>query len=627
MSVPKEFAEALTEADSRGVLPEEHKAAYDELVSRGAIEGPRQVPLFEAARESGFLKGYMDQAAGISQLAARLAPDSRSPEMVLEGIPTTARRMDDFISREEVEYEKGRKERGEDGIDWARMGGGLVNPVSVGTMRMGAAATVPKRIMAGGAYGAATGASMPVTTGEEGYGMTKVAQGAIGGTLGVIVPTAVEAVKGAWNLKRYLTRPFSDSGRMQDLQEMYIKLAGESKDAILTALDDAKTYVRGNKPTSGQAIAEYNLNKGVNIGGSIARLEKDLTRKSSTGDPLKTVRDKQVLRRADAIAGAIDSTDEGLVNAENLRRAMTTPLYEAVKSSNKSVQTGPVVKKVQEILSENSKQDNITIPLRNILKKLYNITDDGPQLDRNPGSLYSLSKQIRDMMNKKSPDGQNEFDVMALSQIKKLLDKQIGSADKNYAEAQKLFKEYSLPINQIKTIRNLSGALKNAVEDEAPTKFLNAIENAPRTLKKSTGFARYDKLDDVLNEEQMKIVNNVKNELLRQSKAKKLAAETEASYSFLKEGIEPQLPNMLSRPALIANAILRTIGKDMGPKYEKLAVNLQENPELLAELMRRGANDTERKMAHELMTIMASTVPIRTLSLEAQVSQQEQPTQ
>lgn len=627
MSVPNEVMQAFTEAKNRGILTPEQDAAYEELVKRGVAEEPQGIPLFQSARESGFLKGYLDQAAGIAQLVSRLAPDSRPPEIVLdkalsEKIPPTAKRIDDFISREEVEYQKARKERGEEGIDWARLGGGIVNPVSLGTMRLSTAATIPKRILAGGGYGAATAMSMPVSDKDANFALTKAAQAGIGGTIGMAVPSAAEAVKGAWNLKRYLTRPFSDAGRMKDLQDMYIKLAGEAKDDLIQALNNTKTYVFGNKPTSGQSIAGFSLKEGVNVGGSIVRLEQDLAKKSATGDPLKTVLDKQVQRRASALASAIDASDQGLKNAENLRTAITRPLYDSVKTSSRMVKTEPVVARIQSLIKENSKQDSIAVPLRKLLRSIYTTTDQGPKLERNPGTLYSMSKNIRDMMNKKTPGGQNEYDVMALSQIKKLLDKQIASAEPNYKEAQKLFKEYSEPINQIKVMRTLGGALKSAVEKERPTPFLNAIKDAPKTLKKSTGFARYEKLEDVLNKDQIRIVDNVKKELLRQSKAKEMAAGTESTYGFLKEGIEPQLPNMLSRPALLTNAVLRTIGKDMGPKYEKLAVKLQENPELLAELMRRGTDDTERKLAYELLTTLAATAPIRTLATEAQVSTQ-----
>lgn len=562
-------------------------------------------PVINSARNNGFLKGYMDQASGIAQILSRLSPDSRTPEMVLSGMPSASESIDSAISNEEEAYS------GPDGIDWARMAGNLFNPVGL----IGGAAAIPKgvvtKIAAGSALGAAEGGAMPVS-GEGDFATKKGYQVSTGAAIGGMVPSAVASVRGAWDLKKYLTRPFSESGRLKDLQELFVGLAGESRDRLVSLLDNAKTYNASSKPTAGQAIAEGSLLHGDDVGGAIVRLEKDLSRKGVTGDKLKSIYAGQERARKGAIDGVIDSTDEGLNAAKAFREAETVPLYDAVKASNAKVRTEHVVATINRIIKENKNQDNITAPLNDILTKLH--VDDA--LDTNPGNLYSLSKHIKGLIARKTPGGQNEFDVSALSVVKKKLDDSIGRAEPLYKEVQGRYKELSRPINQIQVIRELGDALKNSAEQESATPFLNAIKNSPRTIKKSTGFPRYEKLDQVLNGEQIRIVNNTKKELVRQAKANKMSAHTEGVFNELKEGIEPNLPNLLSRPALIANAVLKRIGKDMGPAYERLASDIVSDPKKLADILRKPKTSRQRKMVAELLERQAAMIPARDLSLE-----------
>ena len=619
MSAPNELINALEKANNSGALNKDQQRAYEELKRRNLNDRPR-VPLFEAAKNNPFLMGYMDQAAGISQIAARMAPDSRSPEIILDeemskDIPASAERIDKFIKEQEKGYQRTRKD---DGIDWARLAGNVFNPISLGTLPAGTAVTVPGKIAAGGGYGAFSGATMPVTQEGADFGASKATQAGVGIAIGLAVPSAVETIKGGINLLSFLKRPFNEAGKLKDLQEMYSRLAGDAKDELIEALDNAKTYTFGNKPTSAQAIAEYSAKHNMTKGAAIARLEKDLSRKPTTGDPLKTVFENQSLRRQEAMSRLIDSSDMGLATAEQLRKTATAPLYDQVRASTKKVKTGETIKLIKNLINENPKQTNITRPLKNILKDMYIQGPDFVTLERSPRALYSLSKEIKRLMNTKTPGGQKEFDVMALSQVKKSLDKSIENAEPAYKAAQKEFKKMSEPINQIKVIRHLGGALEDALQKERARPFLNALRDAPKTLKKSTGFPRYKKLNDILNKNQIKVLDDIKAELIRQEKTAQMASGTESVYGILKEGIEPELPNMLSRPALIANAILRKIGKDMGPEYEKIAVQIQEHPEYLASLLRKSTKDSERKMAYELLQVMAATAPIKELSRYAQ---------
>ena len=651
MSTPRERLEELRnqQGDIEGI--DTPRQRLDKLrVSQGDSDGagqgdmPSNNPVFEEARKNGFLKGYLDQAAGVAQVLEKFKqPDIERKKREVQGFGNPeVFDMDEFIAREETIYQRGRKEAGLTGFDWARLAGNIVSPVSIATakgMPLKSTAGFLSKAAASGTTGAVAGLAQPVLSTDGDFKSQKALQGSLGLGVGVIAQPVISAMKGTWDFSKYIGRPFSESGRMKDVAELYVKLAGQSKDKLIKALNSANTLIPSNKPTVGQAIAQGNLKmrnaahltaeemiEGVksgrfvdeglpeNFGGAIVKLEKELAKRGTTGDELKTVLTQQAARRSSALKNIVSSSDEALKSAIQKRTAETAPLYKAVETSNKLVRTGDVLKKVRVTIERNINEDAVTIPLRKILGKLKQ--DD--LLETNPQNLYSLSKDIKRMIESKTPGGSNEFNVKVLSEVKQSLDKQIGKAEPAFAKAQHLFKQHSKPINQIMVSREFGNALENSLKEERALPFVNAMDNAVKTLKKSTGFARYKKLDDVMTPKQVAVLKKIKEELIRDEKSKKLATGVGTQIKQLSEGIEISLPNMLSRPVMFTNAVLRQISKDMSPAYERLAIKIQKDPKLLAEILRKSEKSKERQMIVELLTRYSAMLPAQELSRDEQ---------
>jgi len=589
---------------------------------------PSNIPTFNLARTSGLTKGYFDQASGIAQIAERFktGPDSRKVALMrsaITGSPKAADikipSVDEYIQKEEKEYQLARKESGDTGIDWSRMAGNIVNPVSIGTMAIlpAAGATLPAKIGTSALAGSAALGSHPVTEDVDNFGRAKATQLVSGGLIGGVVPPAMVPLKGAFDVVKYLARPFNKAGQLADLKKVYLGLAGDARTKIIHSLENATTHIKGSKPTSGQAIAEGAMKLGddglpQNFGGSIAKLEQGLAKKMVTGDALKTVYGKQAARRSNAISNLVDSGDDALVNALSARTNATKPFYDIVEKSTKSVNPSKVLAAIEKHLIINKNQTSVTVPLKDIQKMI--VASGKPETS--PQALHSLSKHIGNLMSKKTPGGQNEFDVKVLSDIKKVLDTQIGKAEPAYKMAHKVHKQYSEPVNQIEVSRELGRALENAVKEESPTPFLRAIEDAPKLLKKSTGFARYNKLSDVMNGTQIKEITKVKQELLRQAKERNLARNTESVTAVLEGQIEPTLPNLLSRPMMMANFVLRKVGEGMGPKYERLAIEIQKNPKQLIKILELPADNPRRKATEELLARFSGMIPAQGVAPE-----------
>lgn len=120
------------------------------------IQEKRQ-PFADLQTGSGYVMGYSDPAAGLSQLASRIGPDSRTPEMVMQGIPQTKDVINQAIKDREAMYQA------PEGFDYKRMTGNVVNPVSAALMGVPVGqAALRGRMAAGAGTAGAYGASMPV---------------------------------------------------------------------------------------------------------------------------------------------------------------------------------------------------------------------------------------------------------------------------------------------------------------------------------------------------------------------------------------------------------------------------------------------------------------------------------
>ena len=661
MATPKERLEELRtqqgsfqEIDTPRQKLEKLRIEQGDTNGEGQGNIPSTNPVFEAARNNAFLKGYLDQAAGINQLLAKF----KSPGM--PGVDPRIRELqgfysiDDSIKKEEEIYQKNRKKDGLTGFDWKRLAGNIASPVSVATamLPISSSASMASKVAKSAGVGLASGVAQPVLDAGDNFNSQKALQGALGLGIGAVAPPVMSALKGVFDFGKFVFRPmtaryFPEVGKramLGDMADIYKKLVGKSKQQVINSLDDASTIVPHNKPTSGLAIAEGNAkfkNAGnltademidfvksgksakhglpENFGGAIVKLEKELSKLGMTGDDLKTIHNQHTARRSGSLAGMIDSSDSAIDIAIAKRAEAVKPLYEAVEMSNKLVRTGDVLKKVRVELARNANEDAVTMPLKNILRKLK----QGNIIETNPQRLYSLSKDIKRMIESKTPGGGNEFNVSVLSDIKKTLDNQIGKAEPSFAKAQHVFKEHSKPINQMQVSREFGKALEDSLKEEGVNArpFVNAMDNAVKTLKKSTGFPRFKKLEDVMNPKQMKVLNNIKSELVREQKAKTMTAETNSSIGHLKDDIEFNLPNMLSRPMMLANAGLRLIGRDMSPEYEKLAVQIQKDPKLLSKLLKMPDKSKQRMMVVRLLERYSAMIPAQELSREEQILQ------
>lgn len=153
-------------------------------VGNDVVEFPEDMPdaqiqaiLTNQSKKSSFLTGLGEPFTGAEQLAGKIIEAvSPSPEVKASNEALRLRQL-----AEEQQLEAARRLRGDEGIDWARLGGNLVNPLSlvpgITTERalMGAVTNPAVRAAIGGAVSSLT---QPVT-GQD-YATEKAGQVALG---------------------------------------------------------------------------------------------------------------------------------------------------------------------------------------------------------------------------------------------------------------------------------------------------------------------------------------------------------------------------------------------------------------------------------------------------------------
>jgi hypothetical protein len=146
------------------------------------------------------------------------------------------------------------------------------------------------------------------------------------------------------------------------------------------------------------------------------------------------------------------------------------------------------------------------------------------------------------------------------------------------------YAEDSIPINQMQVGQQLKDKLAAPLDGtERARMFAQAMRDAPQTLKKATGFARYDDLSQVLNPNQLSTVQGVGADLAREAKYLANARGTNLQgANAVGTGAEVRLPNLLSRPAMIANALLKHFGKNADTEITKIAAGRYLDPKELA---------------------------------------------
>lgn len=413
------------------------------------------------------------------------------------------------------------------------------------------------------------------------------------------IPAATSMGGAGVRLADQITRPFGWRKGLDKLMQTKVSpiqrdilarisdTVGSGKQKVIQALEGAKKPPHLQKMTTGQALAQANLQDDTQrFGGPLVGLEGEVSRVPEAGlsDKAQSLYKGQRAGRRNVLQD-IAGDDAKMTALVKSRSTVVKPYYEKIDKSTAQVDAAPVLAKVDEIMSGSELTDKIVLPMRKIKRKLMK----GEDIQTSPKVLRSLSKDISDKIAAKTSGGQSQYDVSALIQVKNVLDDQITQAVPEYEIAQKLYAEASAPINQMNVAKELIRKIDAAdVKEESTKPFLRAAKDEAKLVKAATGFKGGKSIEDIFkgNEKGYKELMDVVSDLDVNVEATKMASELGSVFSGIKTGIEVQAPSVLEREVVLANYLLKKIGKDKTGEFAEVAWALIEDPKYMAKMLK-----------------------------------------
>lgn len=203
-------------------------------------------------------------------------------------------------------------------------------------------------------------------------------------------------------------------------------------------------------------------------------------------------------------------------------------------------------------------------------------------------NLYTIRKEIADDINqfakvRQTSDKRNlaRLETGLKGVIDDAIEKAGGTSWKNYLSK---YADYSTKINRIKIGQYLEGKLKTSIEDkERAGAFATAIKDAPTTIQRATGGARYEELGDILLPKQVGDMNAVYADLQRLAKANASASRTRVAGLGEAELVSP--PAVFNQTMTIVNKMFSKVKGNALTKIDAEMAQLLANPQQFVKFM------------------------------------------
>lgn len=297
------------------------------------------------------------------------------------------------------------------------------------------------------------------------------------------------------------------------------------------------------------------------VGGTPAELEAAEAARKSTAAQLYGIADKTMVAADDTFTALLDrpSMEKVIARAADLAAEKGQPFQ---IGKNRPQQTVP-----------SSIVDESGVPLGQTVIP-------GETAKYSGSSLHAMKMAFDDLIKNPERFGIGSAEAAAIKRTRGQFLNWVESKAPAYATARETFAAQSKPINQMQVGQFLEGKLEPVLGEEAArlrsAGFASALKEAPSTIKRATGDARFQDLSDVLTPEQIKIIDDVRADLARAQLTERQAAAargTGPNANLL--GTETlgaaRAPNMLNRTAALANDLMRRL---QGKLDQKLAIQL-----------------------------------------------------
>jgi len=393
------------------------------------------------------------------------------------------------------------------------------------------------------------------------------------------------------------------------------QLAGDKRGEILDLLKNQQTGPLGERLTAAEAAAPAGR-------AEFSGLERVVKTNQPTG--YNNLAQEQAQARAAAIrgfGGTADDLAEATANRENVAGNMYKQAFQADKqrleNAARETAAGNVMKGATGYSAPPSVPSNIASlrgnPVIDAAAKEAKIlaASQGIKIDDPMGSLQGLHYMKlaidNQFKNRTASTALQNYSDAALQNTKQRLLGAIEGTDSSigvsplYGLARGKYAEMSRPINQMQIGQYLEGKLTAPMAEqgaEVPQRaaaYAQALRDAPQTIKRSTGFPRYEELSQVLTPEQTAITQKVGQSLGRSAENERLGGLGAQKAKELIAAIEPPLPSagMLSPVYSVLRAITNRIHGSVTSKVTETLAKAMQDPKEMAKLM-QSATPAER---------------------------------
>ena len=177
--------------------------------------------------------------------------------------------------------------------------------------------------------------------------------------------------------------------------------------------------------------------------------------------------------------------------------------------------------------------------------------------------------------------------------------------NKAYEAAREIHKQLSIPINRMEVGQALEDRMFSPRGDVTPGSFLRAISDETRTVKTATGQPRQD-FGQVLSKPQEQTVRNIGGLLERRWAADNPRDPVRIGAHNVAEESVTALPNLLYRPAMIANFILRKVASgNLENQVDELMAMQATNPRAFADALKQLPTNTSQSVINAMTSRQA----------------------
>ena len=569
----------------------------------GELDAPSMGDTIAGLPITRLAMGAASPLIGAAQLGAHVGDTANE---VMGTTPVVSPWIDAQLARYKSAQERGMKAAGTEGYNWMGLLGSLA-PTSLMAKGIGTAlpqaTSIGGRMGVGAVQGGAAAAAQPIENTEQGFWSPKVVQTAAGTLIGGAVPIAIDAVNGIGKIVQQAAQPFTEKGRAAILQDFRNAIMGHdpaAKARMIQEAANAQPGMGGVMPTVGEVTS------GIPESTGLAAHQADIARLTGNSTEFAKRLSDQQAARADAI-GSIAKTPADLESAIAHRGRVANQLYgtaeKQVLTPDQALDTlfsRPSMKSVLNRAAELAKEKGdafkigqdlpervVTSPIVSASGQPIQHTLDAEVAKYPVKSLHYVKMAMDDLIKDPERFGIGANEAQAIAGTQKQFVNWLSEKSPAYRLARETYKNMSGPIDRMQVGQVLEKALTSPLgTSERSGMMANAVRESARTLKKATGQPRFDQLNEVLNPQEMGKVQQVASELAKSDAYKRLAHQTSLSGRDAIPGdLGVPLPNLLYRPAMIANFMMKHVAKGAEEKIGKLAAQQYLNPPEFAKAM------------------------------------------